>query len=100
MSALSSSFYRQPNPGAMASLASLTYLDMSGNQCSHIPFDFLADLTSLQTLNLDDNVLGGLLAGDTHGRLLANTSKLQVLSLKNNNIQYIHDAQFLSLIHI
>ena len=78
----------------MAPLASLTYLDMSDNQCSYIPFDFLADLTSLQTLNLDNNVLGGLLASDFQGHLLANTRKLQTLSLSNNNIQYIHDAQF------
>ena len=78
----------------MASLAALTYLDMSDNQCNYIPFDFLSVLTNLQTLYLDDNSLGGLLAGDSQGRLLANTRKLQTLGLANNNIQYIHDAQF------
>ena len=78
----------------MQSLAALMSLDMSDNQCNYIPFDYFSDLGSLQTLNLDNNDLGGPLAADGSGLLLGSMRKLQKLSLANNNVHYIHDAQF------
>ncbi|XP_076448716.1 uncharacterized protein LOC143285376 [Babylonia areolata] len=90
----------KPSPGAMTAQAELTFLDMSGNQCSYIPYELFSQLGSLQTLLLDDNELDGLISGDARGQILGHLSKLQKLGLSNNNLHYIHDAQFRNLFEL
>ncbi|KAL3847944.1 hypothetical protein ACJMK2_018833 [Sinanodonta woodiana] len=78
------SFYKLVGP--LVGLDRLKTLDISDNLCSYISDRFFETLNKLESLFLEDNILGLILANDTDGRILGNLSNLRTLVLSSNQI--------------
>lgn len=83
--------------GPILGLKQLRYLDISDNILSYIHVDAFSDMTNLQTLLLNDNLLGKSTSIAYASKLFRNLTSLQKLDLASNSIEYLPKDIFLTL---
>ena len=93
-------FIPNTEPHVLEPLTALTYLTLADNGLASFPLSLFNKLTSLRTLKLGNNLMGGPLEVDTQAELFANLGRLEILGLDNNYITSINPKAFESLLSL
>ena len=80
--------------GPMLYFKKLHYLDLSNNLCSNVSKVFFKSVPNLQTLNIQNNLLGFVLPDDVDGEILQHVKLLQDINLAENRIPSLHTDFF------
>lgn len=80
--------------GPMLFFTRLHYLDLSNNLCSNVSKVFFKSTPNLQTLNIQNNLLGFVLPDDVDGEILQHVKLLQEINLADNRIPNLHTHFF------
>ncbi|CAC5386326.1 TLR13 [Mytilus coruscus] len=82
--------------GPVINIKTLKYLDLSSNFCSNISDFFFQDCIGIETLLINDNLLGFIIPFDEKGNILSALKLLTKLNLAQNRIATIPRAFFKS----
>jgi Leucine-rich repeat (LRR) protein len=80
--------------GPMLYFKKLHYLDLSNNLCSNVSKVFFKSAPNLQTLNIQNNLLGFVLPDDVDGEIFQHVKSLQEINLAENRIPRLHTDFF------
>ncbi|XP_060075270.1 uncharacterized protein LOC132554958 [Ylistrum balloti] len=91
--------------GPLLNLKHLKHADLSNNYCSYISDNFLMDKNRLETLLVQNNLLGLVLYKDVNGKIFRHLMSLKTLDLSRNHIYTLpalllknqHELQILNL---
>nr|UTM63725.1 Toll-like receptor [Ruditapes philippinarum] len=83
--------------GPLMGLNKLTHLNLAWDYCQKISLDFFHHFPKLRLLNVSGNYLGFPLSTDNDGTIFSKLSKLEILHMSSNKIQFMPTIIFKGL---